>query len=109
MLAMPPKAGTKNNRRIGYDFARIGLPKFAFRAQLLYSQVRCMSSWAETIKTKVEYEARCQCGLVAYKSLDAATRRGECMQLFDLYQKRVTLGGLHTKNRLFVGSVAITN
>jgi hypothetical protein len=28
--AMPPKAGAKNNRRIDHDFARIGLPKFAF-------------------------------------------------------------------------------
>lgn len=30
ILANPPKAGAKNSRRIGHDFARVGLPKFAF-------------------------------------------------------------------------------
>lgn len=30
ILNIPPKPDAKSNRRIGYDFARVGLPKFAF-------------------------------------------------------------------------------
>jgi hypothetical protein len=30
ILNAPPMPGAKNNRRIGHNFARISLPKFAF-------------------------------------------------------------------------------